>query len=114
MGHIMLWYCPSFFWTVCPSTIAIECIILKNLCLIRFKVGYDLDMTKTLDAIDFEHSMKNKMNTRIVLKFKYYLLSYYILVIMTVGKKEHQRVDNVPTDMTPYSIQSLETISFAL
>ena len=33
---------------------------------------------------------------------------------MTVGKKEHQKVDNVPTDLTPYSIQSLETIRFAL
>ena len=43
------------------STIACKRDNLKTLCLITFKFSYDLNTIKTLDAIDFGHSTKNKM-----------------------------------------------------
>ena len=34
--------------------------------------------------------------------------------MMPVGNNEHQRVDNISTDLISYDIQPLDTIGFAL
>ena len=41
-------------------------------------------------------------------------LYYPNLVIMPVGNNKYQSIDDVSTDLISYSIQSQETISFAL
>ena len=60
-GRIMEWPCPSVGPSVGPSTIACERDILKTACGIDFTFRYDLNTTKTSDAIDFGHSKKTNM-----------------------------------------------------
>ena len=63
----ILWNRPvrmSVHPSVCLSTIACECDILKTSCMIDFCFG--LTTTETLDAIDLGHSTKSKMATTAV------------------------------------------------
>ena len=42
------------------------------------------------------------------------LYNYSNLVFMPVRNNEHQRIDDISTDLISYGIQSLETIGFVL
>ena len=63
----VLWYGP-----VRPFTIACERDNLKTACQIDFTFWYDLNTTKTSDAIDYGHSMKTKMAATAVWRLALY------------------------------------------
>ena len=72
----MEWPCLSVRPSVRPSvrlsTIACERDILKTANGIDFTFSYDLNTTKTSDAIDLGHSMKTKMATTAVRRLTLY------------------------------------------